>query len=1198
MSDLSKASASEATSHSHVETEIVASHTFLAPAASSNTVPLEQPPTAPRPQVGGKTLSSILTIASIGSNEENTDADSQPSQESLDVDHHQSPYGGKTLPAILSYANQLPENQESNSNFECLTTPTAVEVSNLSRERPVVGGKSIALVTAHARPPEEVKLLSEDSVAPDYLPVIYPPATVAPHHSEHPVAEEGNNAEEEGGSDDGMSVISELSDGEDLRGDLEGALGGDFDFKGEFAFSSSLPQAPNPGLHIDGLGLIGLPLSHRDAQFIQNVSAQAPYGKGTETVVDTAVRDTWEIDPARIQFTNPTWKPYIDGTIVETVRKALGAISYTPPRCELYKLLLYKTGSHFLPHQDTEKSNGMFATIIVILPSQYEGGQVHLSHGPSKKIFDFSSSSAFDTSVLAWYTDVVHEVKPVTSGYRLVLSYNLIHTSSGIPPTLPDMRGAVAATRHIFRKWANKKYPPNMDRIVYLLEHQYSEHNLRTAALKGRDAHLIAQLRGAAEEVGIRLCLATLDVHITGCADDDGGSYYKRSRWGGYSDSDESDGASGTPDMMEESERSLSLTMVVTLDGERYLKSMRIDDEDLVPADPFEDVDPDEKEYEGYMGNGAGELQYWYHRTVLLLFPVEKEERLLLAAQGSAYAIKQISNTTTQPTAKDKRMFEYLTDHLITKGTNSWSAPMVDQGVARTLADVAIRWTDFELWKSVATQSGAGRELDALGAARLLLARKTFGAEKVRSILEQVLVNSPTFKSRIDFLKYLHIDIPEGEQESVVEWCNNQTEGALKTLQQPTVADAVALVEVGLLRGIRFMAETVIPQLKLSVRTFDFWITFIPTLHRNRKRLIAPPTSSAQEENARPVLEQLYSDVLSKCLEAAMSRWNSTPQHYSLWEKGVKIMSLISFCIDLGRTDTISSIFSILARDSRNGPSDATRVVILPLVAELRNTLARKQIDICSPPFKSFFRLAIGLHMRDLLGQRPDLSKALQLRRVGCGCRDCGMLDRFITHGSSREQIFRFGQSRRGHLEGRLHSLGNMVTYRTDHSGNPHGLVVTKKADTVIGADWQRRQAVAKAFLTSIGDDSTLQQLLGGLRDIVTNAINGRQAVQALGRFDDYQSLVGTNMPELHPQLAAPATISTIAQGTTTVSSTPTLPSSISTSSVGLIGSAPSTSLSVSSMAPPPSLPPPVAGQKRRKGIVSTTDVIDLTLDN
>lgn len=138
-----------------------------------------------------------------------------------------------------------------------------------------------------------------------------------------------------------------------MQKDLEAALKGNFAFSGTFATSCNLADAPNPGLTIRGLGLVGLPLSERDAHSIIEQATQAPFGRGTETVIDTEVRDTYEINPARVQFTNPAWDGFVAKALAKHVWPALGIqTAVVPPRHELYKLLLYRPGSHFLPHQE------------------------------------------------------------------------------------------------------------------------------------------------------------------------------------------------------------------------------------------------------------------------------------------------------------------------------------------------------------------------------------------------------------------------------------------------------------------------------------------------------------------------------------------------------------------------------------------------------------------------------------------------------------------------------------------------------------------------------------------------------------------------------------------------------------------------------------------------------------------------------
>lgn len=252
----------------------------------------------------------------------------------------------------------------------------------------------------------------------------------------------------------------------------------------------------------------------------------------------------------------------------------------------------------------------MFATMIIILPSLYTGGQVHVSHGPERKVFDLAPSSMLSTSVLAWYTDVLHEVKSVTSGYRLALSYNLIHMSPGVPrPMAPDKNGVDDDLRHILKKWSNDKYNelPDQNIVAYLLSHKYSSANLQRGldALKGEDAHKITHLLASAEEFGIMICLANLEYHVTGSADEDCGYSrgWKRSRY--YEDYSDEEDEDETPGMGEIDGTEVSINNLVDLAGNSLIGSARLslDSSNLIPENPFEDGTPDREAYEGYMGN-------------------------------------------------------------------------------------------------------------------------------------------------------------------------------------------------------------------------------------------------------------------------------------------------------------------------------------------------------------------------------------------------------------------------------------------------------------------------------------------------------------------------------------------------------------------------------------------------------------------
>src|SRR5262249_39986368 len=88
-----------------------------------------------------------------------------------------------------------------------------------------------------------------------------------------------------------------------LQDRLLDALGA-IDRPGTFCTSGDLPLVM-PGLEVNGLGAVRLPLGKTQARQLVNLCHQAPYGKGTETLVDTDVRRGWGLDPAHFPLTNP-----------------------------------------------------------------------------------------------------------------------------------------------------------------------------------------------------------------------------------------------------------------------------------------------------------------------------------------------------------------------------------------------------------------------------------------------------------------------------------------------------------------------------------------------------------------------------------------------------------------------------------------------------------------------------------------------------------------------------------------------------------------------------------------------------------------------------------------------------------------------------------------------------------------------------
>ena len=207
-----------------------------------------------------------------------------------------------------------------------------------------------------------------------------------------------------------------------------------------FLVHGSCPLAL-PGIEVDDIGEVSLPISAATAKKLIKAADQAPYGRGEETIVDTDVRRVWQIEPDKVTFHNQNWKKVI-GDIAKSVGVEFGLAA--KPIATFYKLLVYDRGSFFKPHRDTEKQDRMFATLVITLPSKHKGGRLFVRHDGLEKEVRFDDEQAqFEIRYAAFYADCEHEVEPVDSGYRINLVYNLSLPEQKAQPPAPQYQKEV-----------------------------------------------------------------------------------------------------------------------------------------------------------------------------------------------------------------------------------------------------------------------------------------------------------------------------------------------------------------------------------------------------------------------------------------------------------------------------------------------------------------------------------------------------------------------------------------------------------------------------------------------------------------------------------------------------------------------------------------------------------------------------------
>jgi hypothetical protein len=401
------------------------------------------------------------------------------------------------------------------------------------------------------------------------------------------------------------------------------------------AFSAGR-TAPTADLHLDvrGVGPIELPVPRAQAKQLCRIGRPARYGRGELTLLDPRVRDTWEIPKSRVRLDkrrfDQTLRPVLDG-----LGRDLGLAPKRALRAQLHSMLVYAPGQFFAEHQDSEKDDAMIGSLVVSLPSSFTGGALEVRHRGKTATYRGSKRSL---SFVVFYSDCRHEVKPVRSGYRVVLTYNLLladgQAASGSPPD-PELVGGLAGClgEHFAAAGGS-------DRLVFLLNHAYTRRGLDWSRLKGSDAQRVKLLGAAAERAGCELGLALAVVHETWSAneqDADWGGWSRHDRWDEDWDDDEVDtregAGDGEYDLQELIDSEVSLNLLIESGGRRLERvSLHVEPSEVCAVTPSGELEPHDSEYEGYMGNYGNTLERWYHRGAVVLWPRDRGFAILAEA--------------------------------------------------------------------------------------------------------------------------------------------------------------------------------------------------------------------------------------------------------------------------------------------------------------------------------------------------------------------------------------------------------------------------------------------------------------------------------------------------------------------------------------------------------------------------------------
>ena len=155
----------------------------------------------------------------------------------------------------------------------------------------------------------------------------------------------------------------------------------------------------------------------------------------------------------------------------------------------------------------------MFGSLVVVFPTFHEGGNLLLRYRGREWIFDSGNALAGAANdrqsigYVAFFSDIEHEVAPVTSGHRVTLTYNLYFDDGGpvsekdavserlLLPRLPNQEGFYQAFKALLD---NPEFMAEGGTLAFGLRHVYPiEHDLKHVhnVLKGSDVVVFQSVR-------------------------------------------------------------------------------------------------------------------------------------------------------------------------------------------------------------------------------------------------------------------------------------------------------------------------------------------------------------------------------------------------------------------------------------------------------------------------------------------------------------------------------------------------------------------------------------------------------------------------------------------------------------------------------------------------------------------------------
>ena len=281
-------------------------------------------------------------------------------------------------------------------------------------------------------------------------------------------------------------------------------------FKGTYGVTETIETYKLPRINVKGVGRLSFPINEYQIEKLKNVM-EKPFELGEKSEFKKPLC----IDTNNIEMDNSF------GFLLNIIPFQLG-LEGCNITARFNRLELYEEGGGYHWHQDKKKSKENFGSLVIHLPSYYEGGEFSIKHDRTIIKNKYNQQEGEDRFFYsAYYSDCYHKLDTITKGNRIMIFFDLILKDFSKEPNLSIINAnweAKNKLEHFIRTiHVNTDHiVDNKPRFIFPLDHSYCGSN---RSLKGEDRAKLSLLQNMRDENGNDLffiCLGTKERRVSG----------------------------------------------------------------------------------------------------------------------------------------------------------------------------------------------------------------------------------------------------------------------------------------------------------------------------------------------------------------------------------------------------------------------------------------------------------------------------------------------------------------------------------------------------------------------------------------------------------------------------------------------------------------------------------------------------------